>query len=143
MQQIDLHAANINRTHTPRLKGTDFLKRLGIRSGVAAITGGVVSTLAMAPSKPAGMPASLSAAAMAVAQSPQGSGKAGGAGCAAVLVAAGRCWRAALGGTGASGAASAHSGAAASSKATKPIPSNRLAAPLPDLAPNALCMGNP
>jgi hypothetical protein len=42
MQQIDLHAANINRTHAPRLNSAHFLKRLGIRSSVAAIAGSVI-----------------------------------------------------------------------------------------------------
>ena len=42
MQQIDLHAANINRTHAPRLNRAHFLKRFGVRSGVAAIAGSVI-----------------------------------------------------------------------------------------------------
>ena len=42
MQQIDLHAADINRTHAPRLNRAHFLKRLRVRSGVAAIASSVI-----------------------------------------------------------------------------------------------------
>jgi hypothetical protein len=80
----------------------------------------------MAPSKPAGIPASRSAAAIAAAQSPQGSGKAGGAGRAAAFVAAGRGWRVAFGVV--SGAAKAPAGKAASKNVKTPSPSSRLAA---------------
>jgi len=42
VQQIDLHAANINRAHATGLSRPHFLQRLCIRSSVAAITGSII-----------------------------------------------------------------------------------------------------